>query len=45
MSERKMFKIKCSDCGRDAEVPFQPKEDSSIYCYDCARAYKKHRRH
>ncbi|WP_455278586.1 CxxC-x17-CxxC domain-containing protein [[Eubacterium] cellulosolvens] len=24
--KRQMFKIKCSDCGRDAEVPFQPKK-------------------
>ncbi|OGD54148.1 DNA-directed RNA polymerase [Candidatus Bathyarchaeota archaeon RBG_13_38_9] len=33
-------KIKCSDCGKDAEVPFQPKEDRPVYCQDC---FRKHR--
>ncbi|MBI2653975.1 DNA-directed RNA polymerase [Candidatus Woesearchaeota archaeon] len=32
---RTMHKIKCSDCGADAEVPFQPKEGRPVYCRDC----------
>ncbi len=33
--ERKMYPIKCSDCGKDAEVPFQPKEGRPVYCKEC----------
>ncbi|MGB6680012.1 MAG: CxxC-x17-CxxC domain-containing protein [Candidatus Bathyarchaeia archaeon] len=42
MSERKMFKIKCSDCGQDSEVPFEPSGDRPVYCRDC---YQKRRRY
>jgi len=37
---RTMHKIKCSDCGRDAEVPFVPKEGRPVYCREC---FQKHR--
>jgi CxxC-x17-CxxC domain-containing protein len=30
-----MHKINCSDCGKEAEVPFKPKEDRPVYCRDC----------
>ncbi len=41
MSEdRKMYPIKCSDCGTDAEVPFEPKTDRPVYCRECL---SKHR--
>ncbi len=33
--ERKMYPIKCSDCGTDAEVPFDPKPDRPVYCKEC----------
>ncbi len=33
--ERKMYPIKCSDCGTDAEVPFDPNPDRPIYCKEC----------
>lgn len=32
---REMHKIKCSDCGKDAEVPFKPREGTPVYCRDC----------
>ena len=32
---RDMHKIKCSDCGKDAEVPFKPKEGLPVYCKEC----------
>jgi DNA-directed RNA polymerase len=32
---REMHKIKCSECGKDAEVPFQPKEGLPVYCREC----------
>ncbi len=35
---REMHKIVCSDCGKEAEVPFKPVEDRPVFCKDC---YKK----
>ena len=35
MSERKMYPIKCADCGKDSEVPFEPKTDRPVYCREC----------
>jgi len=32
---REMHKIKCSDCGKDAEVPFKPRDGTPVYCKDC----------
>lgn len=32
---REMHKIKCSECGKDAEVPFVPKEGLPVYCREC----------
>ncbi len=32
---REMHKIKCSDCGKDAEVPFQPRQGTPVYCREC----------
>ncbi len=40
MSERKMYPMKCADCGKDSEVPFEPKPDRPVYCREC---FPKHR--
>lgn len=32
---REMHKIKCSECGKDGEVPFKPREGSPVFCKDC----------
>ncbi|UCC91614.1 MAG: zinc-binding protein [Candidatus Aenigmatarchaeota archaeon] len=37
---RALYTVKCSDCGKDAEVPFKPSGDRPVYCRDC---YQKHR--
>ena len=37
---REMHKIKCADCGSDAEVPFKPTEGRAVYCQAC---FQKHR--
>lgn len=37
---RTLYKVKCSDCGKEAEVPFKPSGDRPVYCRDC---YQKHR--
>ncbi|MEW5936911.1 MAG: CxxC-x17-CxxC domain-containing protein [Candidatus Thermoplasmatota archaeon] len=37
---RQTYKITCSDCGREDEVPFKPTEGRPVYCKDC---FPKHR--
>ncbi|MDD2678535.1 MAG: hypothetical protein PHT91_01145 [Candidatus Nanoarchaeia archaeon] len=32
---RQMYKTTCSECGKEAEVPFKPKEGLPVYCRDC----------
>ena len=34
---RQMFPVTCADCGRDTEVPFEPRGDKPVYCSDCYR--------
>ena len=36
-----MYKITCSDCGKETEVPFKPTGGRPVYCRDCLQ---KHRR-
>ncbi len=39
-SPRQMFPVKCSECGKDTEVPFEPRGDKLVYCSDCYRKVK-----
>jgi len=32
---REMTKIKCSECGKEDEVPFKPREGTPVYCRAC----------
>ena len=32
---REMYKITCSQCGNEGEVPFLPRGDRPVYCRDC----------
>ena len=32
---RQMFPAVCAECGKDTEVPFQPREDRAVYCSEC----------
>lgn len=32
---RQMFPVVCSQCGKDTEVPFEPREGRPVYCSDC----------
>jgi CxxC-x17-CxxC domain-containing protein len=34
---RQMFEVICAECGKTAEVPFQPRGDKPVYCSDCFR--------
>lgn len=39
-AERELFVTTCSQCGKEARVPFQPRGDKPVYCSDCFRASK-----
>ena len=32
---REMFTATCSDCGKEASVPFRPTSGKPVYCSDC----------
>jgi CxxC-x17-CxxC domain-containing protein len=32
---RQMFPAVCAECGKNTEVPFQPRNDRPVYCSDC----------
>lgn len=32
---RQLYNVKCSDCGKDTQVPFKPSGDRPVYCRDC----------
>jgi CxxC-x17-CxxC domain-containing protein len=34
-SQRQMFPVICTKCGKSTRVPFQPHEDKSVFCSDC----------
>lgn len=40
---RRMFPVTCADCGKDTEVPFQPRGDKPVYCSDCFRKVRSSR--
>ena len=33
--QREMFTVTCADCGRETQVPFQPRGDRPVYCREC----------
>jgi CxxC-x17-CxxC domain-containing protein len=33
--QRQMFPAVCAECGKDTQVPFQPRGDKPVYCSDC----------
>ena len=36
-SRRQMFPAVCAECGKDTQVPFEPREERPVYCSDCYR--------
>jgi CxxC-x17-CxxC domain-containing protein len=32
---RQMYPAQCAQCGKETEVPFQPRGDRPVYCRDC----------
>jgi CxxC-x17-CxxC domain-containing protein len=35
--QRQMYPAKCAKCGKETQVPFQPRGDKPVYCSDCFR--------
>ncbi len=35
---RQMYPAICSNCGKETEVPFQPRTDKPVYCRECFQA-------
>ena len=40
---RQMFPATCAQCGKDTEVPFEPRLDRPVYCSDCYNKIKINR--
>ena len=32
---REMFPATCAACGKETQVPFQPRDDRPVYCSEC----------
>ncbi|MBI4201925.1 MAG: zinc-ribbon domain containing protein [Chloroflexi bacterium] len=32
---RQMYDIVCANCGKEAQVPFEPRQGRPVYCNDC----------
>ncbi len=39
-SQRQMFPAVCAQCGKETQVPFEPRENRPVYCTEC---YSKNR--
>mgnify|MGYP002525171163 CR=1 FL=1 len=37
---REMHDAKCGDCGKDCQVPFEPRQDKPVYCDECFQNHK-----
>jgi CxxC-x17-CxxC domain-containing protein len=42
-SSRQMFPATCASCGKQTEVPFEPRSGRPVYCSDCYRKVKPSR--
>ncbi len=41
--ERQMFPAVCAQCGKDTQVPFEPRNDRPVYCSDCFESQRSSR--
>ena len=39
-SDRQMYPAVCAQCGKNTQVPFQPRSDRPVYCSDCFSAQR-----
>ena len=42
---RQMFPVKCATCGKDTQVPFEPRAGRPVYCSDCYRKTNPEKRY
>lgn len=42
-AERTMHTAICSQCGKEAQVPFVPRNDKPVYCSDCFQSQRDQR--
>jgi CxxC-x17-CxxC domain-containing protein len=42
-AEHKLYTAVCAQCGKEAQVPFQPKEGRPVYCRDCYNSVRTNR--
>ncbi len=40
---RQMFPATCAECGKETEVPFQPREGRPVYCSECYNKVRQDR--
>ncbi|UCG83743.1 MAG: zinc-ribbon domain containing protein [Dehalococcoidia bacterium] len=33
--QRQMYPATCASCGKDCQVPFEPRDERPVYCSDC----------
>ena len=38
--DRQMYPAVCAQCGKETEVPFQPRGDKPVYCSDCFKSQR-----
>ena len=39
--ERQMHSAVCASCGKDCQVPFEPRNGRPVYCSDCYSAVRR----
>jgi len=44
-SRRQMFPAVCAECGKETEVPFEPREGRPVYCSRCYDRVRVSRRY
>ena len=42
-TRRQMFPAVCAECGKDTEVPFEPREDRPVYCSECYSSVRENK--
>ena len=40
---RQMHSVVCAQCGKETEVPFEPKQGRPVYCRDCYAKQRDYR--
>ena len=39
--ERQMYPAVCASCGKDCQVPFEPRNGRPVYCSDCYSSVRR----